>query len=197
MKTSKFSFTQCTIHIWPHATLTFLNIEADWQGGKFHGFGAHEIVLIRYQKTQVKCLRQSEQKVGRGVEGFESMWKYQVGKRIRSCSTAPVIRNGMPLVSFQAGWGDFLWRNTKVFYQCYIFFLKRRYMIAFRNLLLIVSHSVLPVLTLPYWSFQSCISLWKSPSALIWSFVVDWAWNTNLQKFSWLFVFSLSVVKPS
>ena len=29
------------------------------------------------------------------------------------------------------------------------------------------SHSVLPVLSLPYWSFQLYISLWKSPSALI------------------------------
>ena len=29
------------------------------------------------------------------------------------------------------------------------------------------SHSVLLVLFLPYWSFQLCISLWKSPSALI------------------------------
>ena len=29
------------------------------------------------------------------------------------------------------------------------------------------SHSVLPVLTLLYWSFQLHISLWKSPSALI------------------------------
>ena len=28
-----------------------------------------------------------------------------------------------------------------------------------------LSHSVLPVLLLPYWSFQLCISLWKSPSA--------------------------------
>ena len=30
-----------------------------------------------------------------------------------------------------------------------------------------LSHSVLPVLFLPYWSFQLYISLWKSPSALI------------------------------
>ena len=29
-----------------------------------------------------------------------------------------------------------------------------------------LSHSVLPVLFLPYWSFQLYISLWKSPSAL-------------------------------
>ena len=29
------------------------------------------------------------------------------------------------------------------------------------------SHSVLPVLSLPYWSFQLYVSLWKSPSALI------------------------------
>ena len=28
-------------------------------------------------------------------------------------------------------------------------------------------HSVLPVLFLPYWSFQLSISLWKSPSALM------------------------------
>ena len=34
-----------------------------------------------------------------------------------------------------------------------------------------VFHSVLPVLILPYWSFQLYISLRKSPSA----FVVDWA----------------------
>ena len=31
----------------------------------------------------------------------------------------------------------------------------------------LLSHSVLPVLFLPYWSFQLCISLWRSPSALI------------------------------
>ena len=30
-----------------------------------------------------------------------------------------------------------------------------------------LSHSVLPVLFLPYWSFQLYISLWKSPSALM------------------------------
>ena len=30
-----------------------------------------------------------------------------------------------------------------------------------------LSHSVLPILFLPYWSFQLHISLWKSPSALI------------------------------
>ena len=41
------------------------------------------------------------------------------------------------------------------------------------------SFSVLPVLSLPYWSFQLYVSLWKSPSALIWSLVVDWAQNTN------------------
>ena len=29
------------------------------------------------------------------------------------------------------------------------------------------SHSVLPVLSLPYWSFQLYLSLWKSPSALM------------------------------
>ena len=40
-----------------------------------------------------------------------------------------------------------------------------------------LSHSVLPALFLPYWSFQVYISLWKSPSALIESFVVDWAWS--------------------
>ena len=38
-----------------------------------------------------------------------------------------------------------------------------------------LSQSVLPVLILPYWSFQLQIFLWKSPSALIWSLVVDWA----------------------
>ena len=42
-----------------------------------------------------------------------------------------------------------------------------------------LSHSVLPVLFLPYWSFQLHISLWKSPSALIQSLVVEWAQNTN------------------
>ena len=31
----------------------------------------------------------------------------------------------------------------------------------------LLSRSVLPVLCLPYWSFQLYISLWKSPSALI------------------------------
>ena len=41
------------------------------------------------------------------------------------------------------------------------------------------SHSVLAVLSLPYWSFQLYISLWKSPSALIQSLEVDWAQNTN------------------
>ena len=38
-----------------------------------------------------------------------------------------------------------------------------------------LSHSVLPVLFLPYWSFQLHISLRNSPSAPIKSFVVDWA----------------------
>ena len=43
-----------------------------------------------------------------------------------------------------------------------------------------LSHSVLPVLFLPYWSFQLYLSLkkkisFKSPSALILSSVVDWA----------------------
>ena len=38
-----------------------------------------------------------------------------------------------------------------------------------------LSHSVLPVLFLPYWSFQLYISLRKSPPALISSFVIDWA----------------------
>ena len=38
-----------------------------------------------------------------------------------------------------------------------------------------LSHSVLLVLFLPKWSFKLYIPLWKSPSALIWSFVVDWA----------------------
>ena len=38
-----------------------------------------------------------------------------------------------------------------------------------------LSHSVLPVLFLPYWSFQLYLSLWKSPSALMYSFVVEWA----------------------
>ena len=37
-----------------------------------------------------------------------------------------------------------------------------------------LSHSVLPVLFLPNWSFQLYIYSWKSLSALIWSFVVDW-----------------------
>ena len=37
-----------------------------------------------------------------------------------------------------------------------------------------LSHSVLPVLFLLYWSIQIYISVWKSPSALIWSFMVDW-----------------------
>ena len=39
----------------------------------------------------------------------------------------------------------------------------------------LLSHSVLLVLFLPYWSFQLSISLWKFPSALMLSFVVDWA----------------------
>ena len=34
-------------------------------------------------------------------------------------------------------------------------------------------------ISLPYWSFQLYVSLWKSPSALIYSLVVDWAQNTN------------------
>ena len=38
-----------------------------------------------------------------------------------------------------------------------------------------LSHSVLSVLFLPRWSVQLYISFWKSPSALIYSFVVDWA----------------------
>ena len=37
------------------------------------------------------------------------------------------------------------------------------------------SHSVLSVLFLPHWSLQVYVSLGKSPSALIKSFVVDWA----------------------
>ena len=42
------------------------------------------------------------------------------------------------------------------------------------------SHSVPPVLPLAYWSFQLCISLWKSSSALIlWSVVVDGAQNSS------------------
>ena len=36
-------------------------------------------------------------------------------------------------------------------------------------------YSVLLILILPYGFFQLCISLGKSPSALIYSFVVDWA----------------------
>ena len=42
-----------------------------------------------------------------------------------------------------------------------------------------LSHFVLPVLILPHWSFQLHISLSKSPSALIESFVADWAQSTN------------------
>ena len=38
-----------------------------------------------------------------------------------------------------------------------------------------LSHSVLPVSFLLYWSFQLYISFWKSPSVLVKSFVVDWA----------------------
>ena len=38
-----------------------------------------------------------------------------------------------------------------------------------------LSHFVLPVLFLPCWFFQLKISLWWAPSALIESFVVDWA----------------------
>ena len=41
------------------------------------------------------------------------------------------------------------------------------------------SDSVLPVLSLPYWSFQLYISLFKTPSDLIYSLVVDWAQHTN------------------
>ena len=37
-----------------------------------------------------------------------------------------------------------------------------------------ISRSVLPVLFLRHWSFQLYISLWKSPSAVIYSLVVDW-----------------------
>ena len=40
------------------------------------------------------------------------------------------------------------------------------------------SDSVLPVLSLPHWSFQLYISSW-SPSVLIWSIEVDWTQNTN------------------
>ena len=40
-------------------------------------------------------------------------------------------------------------------------------------------HSVLMVLFLPYWSFQLYISLRKSPSALRYSLLVDWAQNTS------------------
>ena len=36
-----------------------------------------------------------------------------------------------------------------------------------------LSHSILPALFLPYWSFELYISLLKSPSVLIQSFVVD------------------------
>ena len=36
-----------------------------------------------------------------------------------------------------------------------------------------LSRSVLPVLSLPYWSFQPYMSLRKSPSALILSLVID------------------------
>ena len=39
------------------------------------------------------------------------------------------------------------------------------------------SHSVLPVLCLPYWSFQLYISFWKSPSALI--LLVSWCFEPS------------------
>ena len=42
-----------------------------------------------------------------------------------------------------------------------------------------LSHSVLMVLFLPYWSFKLYISLRKSPSALRYSLLVDWAQNTS------------------
>ena len=42
-----------------------------------------------------------------------------------------------------------------------------------------ISSSSSIVLFLPYWSFQLYISLWKSPSTLIQSVVVDWNQNTN------------------
>ena len=42
-----------------------------------------------------------------------------------------------------------------------------------------LSHSVLLVLFLSYWSVQLYISLWQSRLALIYSFVVDWAYSTN------------------
>ena len=44
---------------------------------------------------------------------------------------------------------------------------------------LFLSHSVRPVLFPPYGAFQLFISLWKSPSALTKTFVVDWAESTN------------------
>ena len=43
----------------------------------------------------------------------------------------------------------------------------------------LLSHSVLPVLFLPYWSFQPNIIFMKAYLALIYSAVVDWAQNTN------------------
>ena len=42
-----------------------------------------------------------------------------------------------------------------------------------------LSHSVLPILILPCWFCQLYISVWKSPSALLQSFVADWAQSTN------------------
>ena len=57
------------------------------------------------------------------------------------------------------------------------------------------SPSVLPVLSLPYWSCQQLyISLWKSPSALIKSIVVDGAQKTN-QLTNQLTLPSLLVIK--
>ena len=41
------------------------------------------------------------------------------------------------------------------------------------------SHCGLPVSSPPYWPFRLCISLWKSPSVLIYSLVVDWTQNSN------------------
>ena len=41
-----------------------------------------------------------------------------------------------------------------------------------------LSHSVFLVVFPPYWSFRLYISLLKSPSALIFSFVVDWTEST-------------------
>ena len=44
-----------------------------------------------------------------------------------------------------------------------------------------ISHSVLQVLILPYWSFQLYVALLKSSSALIQSIAVNWAQNTSQQ----------------